>query len=179
MAIDRLQAKLQNQNLDPNRRARIENRMAFEQRGGAGMQASQNRQAPPMQPQQPQPMQRPQGQMPQQMPQQSPFNPMYQPQGQMPQGARPNFASQVTPEMANRFATNQNQGQMRPMPYMPQGQTYQGVEQIQRYSPEESIAMRQQMQNRPQGGYEYQNPFPQQSPQMMPYNFKGNGSGLL
>jgi hypothetical protein len=93
--------------------------------------------------------------------------------GQVP-GARPNFGSQITPEMANKFASSWNQGQMQPLPYMPQYQDAQ-----MRHSPEESMAIRQQMQNRPQGGYEYQNPFPQQSQQMMPYNFKGNGNGLL
>ena len=186
MAIDRLQQRLQNQNLDPNQRARMENRLAFEQRGGAGMQASQNRQAPP--PQQPQPMQRPQ---PQQMPQQ----PMQRNPAQgMPLNGATNlgqFMSQQPMQanmgqMANRFANSYNQiqpwqaqGMGQAATQMDNGQPNQGVEAIRRYSPEESMAIRQQMQNRPQGGYQYQNPFPQQSQQMMPYNFKGNGNGLL
>lgn len=207
MAINKLQSKLNDPNIDPRQRARIQTRIGFEQRHQGNMQSGsktpgfspQQRPTPmtrqpmaPQQPQQPiapqQPMQRPQ----------NPYGSMSYNNGQVSMQAPAAWAQVINQQpygMANRFAGSMFQGdqggnlngqnpnfQLTPPP------AGEYNDYAMRYSPQESMAMRQQMQQQMQNTIQQKSAYQQQAPmgniQPMPYMpqggyLRGNSGGLL
>lgn len=193
MAINKLQSKLRDPNLDPQQRARIQTRIGYEQRHQGNLQSGSPTQRPtpmqrggmgaqPMQPQRPMQPQGPQpiGQAAQPMQPQGPqftrpsINPNFQQQpnpwmGQMPNAFGDTFGAGAN--MANRFAGSYNPYSQQMQNLMAQKAPYQ-----QQMPMDNMQALPYQPQNQM-----YRGPVQTQG-QQMPYQaqvLRGGNGGLL